>query len=1330
MEATDKKKIGKYDITGILGRGGMGVVYRAEDKRIGRQVAIKTLTEGFSGQPEMLDRFYREAQAGILQHPNIVIVYDLGDEDGIPFIVMEFVTGVPLDKLIDSGNKLSLIEKLTIIEQVCLALGYAHSRGVIHRDIKPANVIVERDPILAKIVDFGIAKVQGAGGESGLTRTGNVIGTIHYIAPERLRGQRGDGRSDLFATGVMLYLMLTGQLPFSGEDMSVLQKLVNEPHPPLKTWLANYPPALDGIIDRALAKDPEERYASAEEFASELHTLVEELKKGQVLELFSDAERLASEQQYGRARDLLYQLVKIEPQHTTAKQLLSVVNQNLARLQRAEQVRQLVAEAEENLAGSRFPQAMALFDQASKLEPENAELLARIEQVKESKQRFDELEALMGQADIMRQRGDITGALKVVEKALKVSDGDARIRTFHSELSRELRQAAQQEQMRELLGKARSELTSRRFTAAIEILREASKIDPSQAELENLLQSALSGQEQEQRRRIIEQINVEIENSLESENYDRASELLERALEKLPNEPSLLQLKTRIAVQTRKLRARQLIDETVTRSQAVFSSSPAEALQIVQRALQELPGEERLLSLEDSLRQRLKSVEQEEIRGQYLRQAQQAIDANHFDKAVEILDAYQLEFADAGGVAELLEFARAELIQQQRRAQIAQSLAEGKALLDAQQFSQAIQLLEAANTATGDQSIARLLGEARAQLQEFERKAEALLTRIARLRERGQLEEAIGLLQPMPAAQAAGTPLNVLLQELVAQKGRQQATTNALTAAKQAADKANFQGAIESLQAVERAFGESAEIKQAIADMEARRQQHANKLLSTSVAAAREALLASDAARAIQELKNSAEFVEFASAAQQADWQRLKTEATKPQARKATGTVALAGLELGEVESEKKSKLPLILGAVAVVVVGAAVAFFVMNKGKSGQPETASSTVTTPATGPVVAPPPSGTVVIQGSPGGTNVFVDGVLKGFTQNDGSLRLPLDPGTHSLRFSKAGYNDLSAVSVTIAANDQKHLPYALTAAAAGSVPVVTDAYLSIHSNPGVGISVDGAPLGKTDPRGDLVVTVKPSAKTLALALDGYQPYSQGISIRAGEHSSMTVMLTPIPVAPKPQPNLPPEAVQILSFSPSASQIEQGQSTTLRWQTSKATEVSIDNGIGRVDNSGETTVRPMANTTYVLIAKGPGGTQQRPLNIIVEQKAQQPAPQQPTQQQPQTVDQSVLIQSAINNFSAAFNAHDVGRMQAAWVGMTSRQGKDFQSFFKDQPSAKVSEACSPSQLNIAGDSADWSCSETTSFNSSGKQISSQHAAHFHLTRKGGAWTIADKR
>jgi serine/threonine protein kinase len=207
-------RIGKYDVLDILGRGGMGIVYRARDSRIGRNVAIKTLTEGFSGNEEMLKRFYQEAgHTGNLRHPNIVIIYDFGDENGLPYIVMEYLDGDPLDQLIREKIPLHLSVKLEIIEQVCLALSYAHAQGMIHRDVKPANVIVQQDG-LAKLLDFGIARADEDRVDGGMTRTGTLVGTPAYMAPERLEGIKFDGRSDIFSVGVVLYQLLTGRLPF------------------------------------------------------------------------------------------------------------------------------------------------------------------------------------------------------------------------------------------------------------------------------------------------------------------------------------------------------------------------------------------------------------------------------------------------------------------------------------------------------------------------------------------------------------------------------------------------------------------------------------------------------------------------------------------------------------------------------------------------------------------------------------------------------------------------------------------------------------------------------------------------------------------------------------------------------------------------------------------------------------------------------------------------------------------------------------------------------------------------------------------------------------
>lgn len=1327
LDATEKKKIGKYEVTGILGRGGMGVVYRAEDKRIGRLVAIKTLTEGFSGQPEMLERFYREAQAGILQHPNIVIVYDLGDEDGMPFIVMEYVNGDPLDKLIASGRQLPLIDKLSIIEQVCAALGYAHQRGVIHRDIKPANVIVQPDGH-AKIVDFGIARVQHSGAETGLTRTGNVIGTIHYIAPERLKGQPFDGRSDIFAAGVMLYLLLTGQLPFTGEDMTVLQKLVNEPHPPLSTWLTNYPPALDAIIDRALAKDPERRYPSAEEFAADLHALSEDLKKGHVSELFNDAERLTAEQQFGRAREVLLQLVKFDPQHTGARQLLGIVQQNMARLQRAEQVRQFVAEAQEALASLRFAEALNALDQAARLDPDNTELKTKLEEAKEKKRLQDEISGLMTQADSLRERGDWTSALNVVEKALRLDSADTRIRSVYAEISRQAKLAAQQNQIRELLGKARQEISSRHFTAAIEILREAGKLDPSLPEVESLLQAAVSAQEQERRRKLIEQIQAEIENCLAAEDYDRATELVERAVERLPAESSLLQLKTRVALQTRKFREKQLIDSTAARAQEEFLNSPAEALRIVQKALQELPGEERLLALEASLRERLKSAEKEEVRGRYLREAQAAIDHKEFQKAVEVLESYQLEFADAAGVGELLEFSRGELAQQQRRERIAACVSQVRPLMEGQRFDEAIRLLDPICAETEDPILTRLLAEARAQQEEIARKAEALLAHVGKLRERGQLDEAIELLQNFPGA-APGTAPHALLAELRAENARKQATAGAIDAASRALDQGDLHAAIEPLQSVQRAWGESAELAQAIAEIESRRRKLANEALAKSVEAARAALLANDAQAALQELRKTAEQVEFAEATQQADWRRLGAEAAKPPARRNTGSVPQVGFET-ETETARPRRLFILLAAGGVLLLAITTVcswWFSRNATKAVPKAQTTAHSVAPASNPYLPSVPTGTLLVDGNVGGAEVFIDGPLKGFTQSDGTLKLPLDPGKHSIRLVKAGYADVPPATVNISANNETKVHFSLTRSSTGAAPVDTNAFLTIHSTPGAHVSIDHASQGDIDARGNLIVQVKPGQRMLDIALNGYQPFSQTFSIKAGERNNMSVVLTPIPVAPKPAPVAQPQPVQILSFSASASQIEQGQSTTLQWQTANATQVSINNGIAQVDNSGQTTVRPTSSTTYVLTAKGANGAQQRSVNIIVESKAVSAPPPPPP---PKPVDETALVRAALEKFNAALAAHNVAQMQAIWPTMKPQQAKGFQNFFKSNRSAKMSDSCASSSLTISGNSADWPCNETTTIISGGRPTSSEHSIHFKFRKTDGGWVIAERQ
>jgi len=223
-------RIGRYIVDRELGRGGMGVIYKAHDPEIDRPVAIKLIRADLlsdDGREDFIARFRREAKAaGRCAHPNIVGVYDIGLDHGDPFIAMEFVEGVTLGQEIKRGTRFSIPQAVGIVQQVLAALGCAHENGVIHRDIKPANVLLQGARV--KVMDFGIARLDA----SDLTQVGSVVGSLHYMSPEQCQGDPLDHRSDLFSAGTMLYLLLTGKLPFDGGSFTqIAYRLMNQIRP-------------------------------------------------------------------------------------------------------------------------------------------------------------------------------------------------------------------------------------------------------------------------------------------------------------------------------------------------------------------------------------------------------------------------------------------------------------------------------------------------------------------------------------------------------------------------------------------------------------------------------------------------------------------------------------------------------------------------------------------------------------------------------------------------------------------------------------------------------------------------------------------------------------------------------------------------------------------------------------------------------------------------------------------------------------------------------------------------------------------------------------------
>jgi len=281
IDPSELKNLGRYQVSGILGKGAMGTVYRGIDPAINRPVALKTIRLDFVTDPEEMaelkERLHREAQAaGKLSHPNIVTIYDVGSEGSLQYIAMEFLEGQTLEEMIKKKTRFNYRIIAQMISQVCAALEYAHERGIVHRDIKPANIMVLGDYRI-KVMDFGIARVDS----NSMTKTGIAMGTPNYISPEQLKGTEIDRRADIFSLGVMMYEMLLGKRPFKGENITSLMYAVlnNDPEKP-SSVRPQVPLLFDHIIGKALKKDPAERYQKASEVTADLQDFVESFVKG------------------------------------------------------------------------------------------------------------------------------------------------------------------------------------------------------------------------------------------------------------------------------------------------------------------------------------------------------------------------------------------------------------------------------------------------------------------------------------------------------------------------------------------------------------------------------------------------------------------------------------------------------------------------------------------------------------------------------------------------------------------------------------------------------------------------------------------------------------------------------------------------------------------------------------------------------------------------------------------------------------------------------------------------------------------------------------------
>ena len=833
MATNVPKKLGKYDVLDVVGRGGMGIVYKAIDPGIGRLVAIKMMTAGFANDADLLKRFYREAQsAGKLQHPNIVTIYDLGDQDGNPYMVMQFLEGESLDSIIASRRPISLEQKLNTVIQVCNGLSYAHQHNVIHRDIKPANVMVLKD-LTVKIVDFGIARI----GNENVTRPGQLMGSVPYMSPEQIKDKAYvDARTDIFSLGVLLYQLLTNALPFDGKDMgAILLKIIHDAPPPLQTYLPAYPAELDGIIALALAKNPEERYATADHLAFDLMRVQEELKRDMVSEYLKSVDNLVAESQWNQAKEQILQILRIDRQNSRASELLRKVEQQIQTQKRSEQARELRLQAEQAIAREELGDALRYLDNAVELDSGSHELRQLRDSVAERKKRGDQLAALLQRAESARDTGELEEAQKAVAEALLLERDNREAQALNVIIAREIAEHSKLKQVQGLLDEARKRIASRSFTAALEVLKKADLLAPAAPGIKELANLATSGQEQEKRRKQLEGFNAEVEEALSRDNFVLACDRAGEGLQIFPEDRGLLKLKRLAERQRQASEKRAYVEGQIAAArQLLDSADPGQSLIPLEEALKRYPQEPALISMLSVVKESLARRREEQRKADCIQRAKDAIRRKAYTEAIETLEATRQEIPSSD-LDDLLQFAQEEAANYATRQKIDAVADQARQFISAEEYQNAIDLLAATLQEVADEELSIILEDARRRLEECNQKVQETVTTAERLLGHDRYSEAVRFLEAQFEQCGKAPEVAGLLEQARRDLNRLQSFSVAKENARDALSKNDFPGASAILQQFLDKFGETQDTKVLQQEIEVTRSRAATALLEKAL---------------------------------------------------------------------------------------------------------------------------------------------------------------------------------------------------------------------------------------------------------------------------------------------------------------------------------------------------------------------------------------------------------------------------------------------------------------------------------------------------------------
>jgi len=1135
----------RYEVLSELGRGGMGVVYKATDLRLDRLVAIKVMTAHIAGRDESIERFLREAKSiAKMQHSNIVVVHDYGYHGEAPYIAMEYVEGMALDKLIASRVHLSLLTKVHYMIQVCQALHYAHQCNIVHRDVKPGNIMVLESGSRVKLLDFGIAR---AGTASSLSRSGLAMGTTCYMSPEQTKGHKDlDARSDMFSAGIVLYELLTGSPPWPGEgDYEIMTRIINDPFPPLSTKLRNYPAGLDRVLERALAKDPATRYQTAERMAADLAELETPLKE-QVLE---DALVQFEQGELLRARDLVSQILRVDTRHREALELNQKLQQIAQLQQRGERVQQLRQAAEQAIGQKQYQEALTAIEQAIAIDSANSELFHYRDLIRQELKCREDIRKKLELARKAHEINDLSSAQELVEKALEQENQNQQLQEYYEEATRAL--------------------AARAFPQAKRWILEIEAVDPQFPQLASLRKTLADAETEGKRQIEVENLVSTIRQILKAGDVAQVLQATEAALVKFPGEVRLVRLQKqaeelRNATQRERAIQEQIASITTLAQQGKIS----DALAVAENALQRSGGDQRFQAAVTQLRQSMEREKLARVHQEIMARARDAMRAADYETAVQILTPARIDFPASKEIAETLRSAQEALAQKAadrlgenaRKRQVTDALERALAAEPAPEVQ--VRLAEdAARSIPGNELVEQVLLRVRQRQQQISSAMES-----ARIAERGQnYAEAIRAWERI-------RQLYPQYPELEAQILRLKRALQPPEPAKPSPPKPVAEPA-----ATARDF--SATSIMAAAKPAMKMEAPVPASVAAPDPAAKSAPVAVPAST-----PKPAPIIE----AQSAPVVEPSTPGTESPIAppKTTSVLSPKFLWTG-------------IGLAVVMVAGLAYVVFGPKKDRVSVPgprqtiaETHPATVPVPKTteqpSPQLPKPEMGKLSIQTNVDQVDVLVDGVPKTVTKGK-SVTFSFFTGEHKIGVDKRGYTAPVQI-VNLVKDGTAKLHFNLIPSAVSEQPL-GDPRLYIMSTPGASIRIDNNFPGEVPSDGNFTAKLTPGPHDLEVTKNGYETWSQKIKVKAGDSITYEAILKGKPVS-------------IIKFLATPNNVQLGDAVELQWDTKNAAEVDIQPDIGRVNPADSRNVHPTGNTIYILTAKGTDGVtvqQRSPITVI---------------------------------------------------------------------------------------------------------------------------------